>query len=184
MVSNVDNNYAAVLFNIAKNKNVLQSYFTTAAKLLNVLENNEVLYQLITNASIAKKERKTFIKEVFEKELDQTFIYFLWTLIDFNRVRELINVIKLFLKLCQQYYGIVHVQVTSVYPLSENELLTLKQALKSGMDLDNITINNEVDPTLIGGIKLKTNAISIDGTIRNKLNKMRENSFKLSQQGE
>jgi F0F1-type ATP synthase delta subunit len=68
--------------------------------------------------------------------------------------------------------------------LSENELLTLKQALKSGMDLDNITINNEVDPTLIGGIKLKTNAISIDGTIRNKLNKMRENSFKLSQQGE
>jgi F0F1-type ATP synthase delta subunit len=77
MVSNVDNNYAAVLFNIAKNKNVLQSYFTTAAKLLNVLENNEVLYQLITNASIAKKERKTFIKEVFEKELDQTFIYFL-----------------------------------------------------------------------------------------------------------
>jgi F0F1-type ATP synthase delta subunit len=37
---------------------------------------------------------------------------------------------KLFLKLCQQYYGINYVQVTSTYPLSETEINNLKIALK------------------------------------------------------
>jgi F-type H+-transporting ATPase subunit delta len=90
----------------------------------------------------------------------------------------------LFLKLCQQYYDIHYVQVTSAYALSKAELESLENALKKGMGLSQVTINNVVDPTVIGGIKLKTNAVSIDDTIRDKLNKMRESSFKLAQQGE
>jgi F-type H+-transporting ATPase subunit delta len=86
--------------------------------------------------------------------------------------------------LCQDHYDVHYVQVTSVYPLNEQELKDLETALKTGMKLSKVTINNEIDPTLIGGIKLKTNAVSIDDTIRNKLNKMRESSFKLAQQGE
>jgi F-type H+-transporting ATPase subunit delta len=76
------------------------------------------------------------------------------------------------------------VQVTSTYPLSETEINNLKIALKKSTGWTKVTINNEIDHSLIGGIKLKTNAISIDGTIRSKLNKMRESSFKLAQQGE
>jgi F-type H+-transporting ATPase subunit delta len=88
------------------------------------------------------------------------------------------------LKLTQQYYGISYVQVTSAYPLSKDELTALESALKQGMNLTKVTINNEIDSTLIGGVKLKTHAISIDDTIRSKLNKMRESSFKQAQKGE
>jgi F-type H+-transporting ATPase subunit delta len=92
--------------------------------------------------------------------------------------------VKLFLKLCQNHYDIHFVQVTSAYALSKTEIVNLEKALKEGMGLTKVAIHNVVDPTLIGGIKLKTNAVSIDDTIRNKLNKMRETSFKLAQQGE
>jgi F-type H+-transporting ATPase subunit delta len=105
-------------------------------------------------------------------------------LIDFNRARDLVRIIKLFLKITQAYYKISYVQVTSAYPLSETQITDLKKALKQGMNLSDVTINNEIDSNLIGGIKLRTNAISIDDTLRNKLNKMRENSFILSQKGE
>jgi F-type H+-transporting ATPase subunit delta len=104
--------------------------------------------------------------------------------IDFNRVRDLINIFKLFLKLCQQHFGINYVQVSSAYSLTDEQITALKKALEDGMGLARVTINNLVDPKLIGGIKLKTHAISIDDTIRNKLDKMRETSFKLAQQGE
>jgi F-type H+-transporting ATPase subunit delta len=104
--------------------------------------------------------------------------------VDFNRARELISIVKLFLKLCQEHYDIHYVLVTSSYPLSKSELTALENALKTGIGLSHVTINNEVDPTIIGGIKLKTNAVSIDDTISGKLDKMRESSFKLAQQGE
>jgi F-type H+-transporting ATPase subunit delta len=104
--------------------------------------------------------------------------------VDFNRARDLINIVKLFLKLCQQHYGIHYVQVSSAYHLSPAEILAIENALKVGMGLAKVKINNLVDKSLIGGIKLKTNAVSIDATIRSKLNKMRESSFKLAQQGE
>jgi F-type H+-transporting ATPase subunit delta len=90
----------------------------------------------------------------------------------------------LFLKLCQQFYGIQYVQITSAYKLSDTEIKEFESALKSGMNFSKVTIHNIVDPTLIGGIKLKTNAISIDDSIKSKLRRMRESSFKLAQGGE
>jgi F-type H+-transporting ATPase subunit delta len=105
-------------------------------------------------------------------------------LVDFNRARDLINIVKLFLKICQQHYGIHYVQVSSTYPLSKTEITAIEKALRDGMGFSKVTINNIVDPSLIGGIKLKTNAISIDDSIRAKLNRLRESSFKLAQQGE
>jgi F-type H+-transporting ATPase subunit delta len=76
------------------------------------------------------------------------------------------------------------VQVTSAYELSTVEINELEVALKDGLNFSKVTINNVVDKTLIGGIKLKTNAISIDDSIKSKLNRMRQSSFKLSQVGE
>ncbi|MDR0674848.1 MAG: ATP synthase F1 subunit delta [Mycoplasmataceae bacterium] len=184
MINNVDNNYAYVLFALGMNKNKLQSYYEWTSQLLTILESNENFCRLLANASIEKKERKSMIDEIFGHELDETFIYFLWVVIDFNRVRDLINIFKLFLKLCQQHFGINYVQVSSAYSLTDEQITALKKALEDGMGLARVTINNLVDPKLIGGIKLKTHAISIDDTIRNKLDKMRETSFKLAQQGE
>lgn len=184
MINNIDNNYASVLFTLGKNKKKLREYYEWSNELLVILEKNQGFCQLLANSSIEKSERKDIIKEIFEHDLDETFIYFLWTVVDFNRIRELSSIIKLFLKLCQQYYDIHYVQVTSAYALSKAELESLENALKKGMGLSQVTINNVVDPTVIGGIKLKTNAVSIDDTIRDKLNKMRESSFKLAQQGE
>ena len=184
MINNIDNNYAYVLFNLGISKNKLKEYYEWANELLIIVESNPEFCGLLANTSILKQDRRAIIDELFKDDLDETFIYFLWTIIDFNRARELIGIIKLFLKLCQLHYDIHYVQVTSTYPLTKMEIQKLEKALKEGMGLSTVTINNLVDQSLIGGIKLRTNAISIDDSIRTKLNKIRESSFKLSQQGD
>jgi F-type H+-transporting ATPase subunit delta len=65
--------------------------------------------------------------------------------------------------------------VTSSYPLSKTELSHLQKAIAQKFHKHNITINNVVDPTIIGGIKIKSNSHSIDETLKNKLMLMREN---------
>jgi F0F1-type ATP synthase delta subunit len=77
MINNIDNNYASVLFTLGKNKKKLREYYEWSNELLVILEKNQGFCQLLANSSIEKSERKDIIKEIFEHDLDETFIYFL-----------------------------------------------------------------------------------------------------------
>jgi F0F1-type ATP synthase delta subunit len=77
MINNIDNNYASVLFNLGKNNNKLREYYEWASELLLIFNQNENFCSLLANSSIEKKKRKEIIQEMFQHELDETFIYFL-----------------------------------------------------------------------------------------------------------
>jgi F-type H+-transporting ATPase subunit delta len=87
------------------------------------------------------------------------------------------KIIKTFLAMCQRHLDISYVLVTSAYALDKKEIEDLKKALSNNISLEKIYIHNHVDPSVIGGLKIKTHSITIDDTIRNKLSLMKSNAY-------
>jgi ATP synthase F1 delta subunit len=104
--------------------------------------------------------------------------------IDFQRGHELISIIKSFMHMYQEHYGIVFIKITSVLELSPTQKRELENAIKHCYKIKKITTRYIVDLDLIGGVKIQTNNFSIDASIKNRLNLMKRDSFVLSQRGE
>lgn len=171
--------YSEVLFDYAVKADKVKFYFELCSKLLDVLKrDNDTLFMFLKNNSIDKNERKEVIDLIFKENADEFFVYFLYTVIDFNRGSILIKIIKHFLKLCDEHYNIRYIRVFSPYSLNKQQLNKLSVALaryyNSKVHLDNI-----VDASLIGGIKVVSDSDSIDDTFKAKLSALKQDSQEL-----
>ena len=76
-------------------------------------------------------------------------------------------------ELYSRYSNSVVVKVESASPLTEIQLENLKEKLKNELELDKVEINNLVDESLIGGLKITYNNKVVDASIKARLNALK-----------
>ena len=69
--------------------------------------------------------------------------------------------------------GEVVAEVRSAVALTDEQLARLQQALKARTQLD-VSIKNVIDPTVMGGVVTQIGDSVLDGTVRTRLNQLRE----------
>jgi F-type H+-transporting ATPase subunit delta len=82
------------------------------------------------------------------------------------------EMIGAFRRLAAKRRGEVSAEVTSAEPLSDKHLADLKAALKASLGKD-VTLEQKVDPSLIGGLIIKVGSRMIDGSLKTKLNSLK-----------
>lgn len=89
-------------------------------------------------------------------------------LLESRRLRELTLVVRA-IEDALSDHGVVVATVTSAYPLS----LQLRQAVVDMLDADAVYLREQVDSSVIGGLRLQTPDASYDGTVVHKLQALR-----------
>ena len=91
---------------------------------------------------------------------------------------SLINfVLEQFTELFNKHSNSVVVKVESASPLTEVQLENLKEKLKNELQLEKVELNNLVDKSLLGGLKLTYNNKVVDASVRAKLNAIKSKNF-------
>jgi F-type H+-transporting ATPase subunit delta len=75
-------------------------------------------------------------------------------------------------RLWEQRQGIVHAVVTSAAPLSEAEAAAVRDKL-AVMTGDQVEMELQVDPSLLGGVLVRIGDRLIDGSVRGRLERLR-----------
>lgn len=176
--------YASVLFEIAKKQKKLEKYTQDAQLLFNTFHHNKDLQQFIANTSIPVVHRKKIFMKLFHKKLDNHFIYFIWSVIDFKRSRNIEKILKVFLKMAHQSLGILFVKITSAVRLTPSQKQKINLSIGQYFHNKKIYIHNIVDSSIIGGLKIESGSTLIDGTLKNKLHLMKQESYKSIHSGE
>ena len=94
---------------------------------------------------------------------------FLGVLANNGRLSELKAVIKAVKQFAARHRGETTAEVTSAYPLDDEQVAKLKANLKSRLGRD-VLIDARVDSTILGGIIIRHGSQMIDASIRTKLN--------------
>lgn len=69
------------------------------------------------------------------------------------------------------------VTVESVYELSQEELIKLKNAMNDKLKIDSIEINNIINESLIGGLRISYKRKVIDSSIKAKIKDIEKKIF-------
>lgn len=163
----IDLTYGTALFGAAADLGQKTEIMEDANQVLEVMKQNPDLHKFINYPAISVAEKKSAMEKIFGGNVCETFLNFLYVLIDKGRTRHLENIIKVYKNLIDKEEGYSYGTVYSVEPLKEDRIRGLEADVSKLLNI-NVRLTNEIDPKLIGGIKILVEGKVIDASIRKK----------------
>lgn len=163
--------FASALFDLSIEEDRLENYYHELTEIKEILKKNDTFLSLLDCQFLTVSERKEIVDKTFASY--QTNIRnFLKILIVRHKICFLENIIDEFFEKYYQKIGIQKGKIYSVEKLSEKEIEKIQMTFLEKKK-KKVLLENEVDPTLIGGIRVVLGDRIYDGSLKNKLENMK-----------
>ena len=138
-----------------------------ACQVLGIFEQEPAFYAFINYPAISAKEKKDVLKNVFNGRICQELLNLLYVLVDKGRTRHFPKIIKAYKELLNNEEGCAYGSIYSVEPLKPEQIAKFEEETAKLLR-KNIRLENQLDPKLIGGIKILIDGRIIDASIRKR----------------
>ncbi|MGM0896907.1 MAG: F0F1 ATP synthase subunit delta [Bacillota bacterium] len=167
-MSQVAERYASALFQVAKEHNVTLEIEQDLREVRKVFEMTPELYDLIVSPKLSAEKRTNLINEVFQGA-NTYIVNTLQMLGERRRMNEVSDLTQAYIKLSNEEQGIEDAKVYSTRPLTEEETASLSTAFAKSIGKNSLRIENVIDPSLIGGLRLQIGNRIFDSSVSTKL---------------
>ncbi|MDL4839146.1 F0F1 ATP synthase subunit delta [Aquibacillus rhizosphaerae] len=170
----VSKRYADALFQIGKEKNQLEQFEAQLQIVKEVFMNNKELSAFLEHPRVAKEKKKQLIKDSFQG-FSSDVNNLLHLLVDRHSEHAVTSIVGHFVSLVQDAKGIAEAKVYSIRELTDDERQHLSNVFAKKLNKTELKIVNVVDPTILGGVKIKVGNTIYDGSIKGKLDRLERN---------
>ena len=161
--------YAIALFELARDGKTIAAVEQSLAKLRDASRESDDLKALIASPVVSRGAAgKAVLAVADELGLDPITRNFLGVLAQNRRLSQLPAITRGFRQLASRYRGETNAEVTSAHPLSADQVAELKQQLRQRVGRE-VSVDLDVDPSLLGGLVVRIGSQMIDSSIRTRL---------------
>ncbi len=165
--------YAEALFELAAPENQLEETSAGLETVVSAMMQTPEYRALLASPAISKEERLNALDAAFRGKIPDVLLGVLRMMVARGHVAALNRMAEDYNELSRQYRGESVAIVTSAVPLKEAEMVVLRDKLVKKLGR-RVTLSCHVDPSLIGGVRVEVDGRVIDGSIRNKLDEIKE----------
>ncbi|MEG8948103.1 ATP synthase F1 subunit delta [Rosettibacter firmus] len=163
--------YANSLFQLAEEKNILDTLAEDAELIYSTLYNSKELRSLLKNPVLKTDKKKEILFAVFNN-ISSAMKDFLNFIVDKNREDILMEIMNEFLNLIDNKKGILRAEVVSSVELDDN----LKNEIISKLEKrenKKVVAKFSVNPDIVGGYIIKFRDTIIDASLIHQLERLR-----------
>ncbi|MFC7319347.1 F0F1 ATP synthase subunit delta [Halobacillus campisalis] len=163
--------YATALFQLGQEKLKLDQIETELRTLREIFLSNEELVKFLKHPRLSASQKKQLLSDTlkgFSKETLNT----LMLLIDRHREEIIPEMADHFILKMNDVKGIADATVYSVNPLSEVEKQRISETFAPKVGKQTLNLTNIVEPSILGGIRLRVGNRIFDGSVSGKLNRI------------
>ena len=165
--------YAAALFDLAKSDNSVEAVEQGLDKLVALANESPDFARFLRSPVINAEEKLVAMHAVLERAKPHTTVGdFVRVVARNGRLFALPAIVAAFKDMAAGHRGEVSADVTSAVPLSDAQAKSLAETLKSRIG-KSVSLNQFVDPSLIGGLVVKVGSQMIDSSLKTKLQAMK-----------
>ncbi|NME05740.1 F0F1 ATP synthase subunit delta [Psychrobacillus sp. BL-248-WT-3] len=172
--STVAKRYAIALFDLAQQKNEIQAVENDLRELNVVWKGNKDLKTLFTSPKLSIDKKKELVRQIFSNA-NPIVINTLLVLIDKKRLSEVTNIVEEFMTLSNEAQGVADAKVYTTRELTEVERANVSSVFAKNVGKQSLRIQNIVDPSIIGGIRVQIGNRIYDSTLSTKLDRLKRN---------
>ena len=165
--------YAQALFELADEGGVFAAVEADLKGLKSACAESADLRRLISSPAFSAEDKGRALTAIAQAGgANDTTDKFIGLLAANNRVSALPAVIKAFEKLAADKRGAVAAEVTSAVPLSDAQTTGIAAALRQALGKDP-EITTHVDPSILGGLKVKVGSRLFDSSLKTRLDHLK-----------
>jgi F-type H+-transporting ATPase subunit delta len=172
--------YAEALYGAAEKRGEVEATLEQLDSLVrDVFRANSLIEQFFASPAVPAATKTALIRSLFGARATELFTDFLLVLNDHGRLDLLRAIRAAYRDLFDQRAGRVRVLVRSAAPLPEDQQERLRQELRAAFRLEPV-LETRVDPDLIGGLVVKVGDWQYDGSVRTRLQAIRNHLIERS----
>jgi F-type H+-transporting ATPase subunit delta len=165
--------YASALFDLAQSENQLAQVETGLSDISRLIGESEDFSRYLRSPVIAADVKASTLDAILGKAKVNPLVGNFMRLVARNgRLFALDQIIVSFRELAAAARGETTAEVTSATPLTDAQAASLAETLKAKLG-KTVTLNQFVDPSLIGGLQVKVGSQMIDSSLKTKLAAMK-----------
>ena len=164
--------YAKAVFELAESQKKLTQWSDMLQVAASIAEDERVI-ALMKDPKFSAQELEAFFLDIGKGKFTEEAQNLITILGGFKRLAYLPEIAALFEEYKSVAEQVVNVELTSAFPVSDEERKRFVDALKRRMNRD-IVLECVTDKTILGGAIIRAGDLVIDGSIRGKLAKLGE----------
>jgi ATP synthase F1 delta subunit len=163
--------YARALFEVAKDHDVLDRIHDELAEFADALSESHDLQVFFFSPYFSSQEKKEGISKIVDGA-DERFIRFLELLAERHRMPVLFRIRREFDELWAEENKLLPVTITSAVELDDGTVKSIAKQIEEQTG-KRVELTTDVDPEVIGGLRMRVGNLVMDATVRSRLERLR-----------
>ena len=165
--------YATALFEVARAEGSLQRVEAELYQVARAIEGNEDLRSKLTDQALPVELRQGIVEDLLAERAQPVTKALVSFVVGSGRARDLPKIIDLLVQRTAEERQEVVADIRSAIPLDEDQQARLAAALSTRTG-QKVSVKVNVDPSILGGIVATIGDTVIDGSVRRRLDQLKE----------
>ena len=163
--------YARSLFEVAQEHDALDRVHDELGEFAEALDEDRTLQVFLFSPYFSSEEKRDGVRKIVTGA-DERFVNFLELLAERHRMPALFRIKREFDALWAEENKLLTVTVTSAVELDDGLVKDIGKRIEEQTDR-RVELSSNVDPDVLGGLKVQVGNMVLDASIRNRLEKLR-----------
>ena len=173
MKNNIVSEYAEALFALSKEEQAADRYYEEMTLINSLFEENPDYVSVLRSPNITKDEKLSLLDEAFAPYVCENVLSFVKLLCEKGRIEELSLCYEDYTTLYNHSKQLIIAEATTAAPLTEEEKEKLSVSLEKRYGVC-VELVCHVDPSILGGMIIKTEDSVIDGSLKTKIREIKD----------
>jgi len=165
--------YASAIFEVAKAEGALDEVEDQLFRFARLLEGSDELRTTLTDAALPPERRQGIVEDLLGGKAEPITTALISFVVGAGRAKDLPAMIDRLVERATAERRHVVAQVRSAVELDQDQRTRLAEALSANLGKE-VEIKVIVDPSVLGGLSARVGDTVIDGTVRHRLDQLRE----------
>jgi F-type H+-transporting ATPase subunit delta len=171
------NRYTLAIYHLSQESKRVEAVREDFKKVLKLSAESPELEAFLKNPTIPNKKRQGIINHIFKVGFDVLTHQFILFLSEKNRLNILKDICDVFEQTYLDSHNILKITITSSIALNDRQTVDIAEQLRRKFGKE-IEMSATVDPSLIGGIKIRQGNTIFDYSFNAQLERFRANLIK------
>lgn len=165
--------YAEAFFSIAREAGKVDEYQQELELVVRAIDETDLLKEYFAHLLIPAKEKKELASKIFAGQISQATLNFVSIIIDKKREAYLALITEQYTDMADEQRNILKAEMYSACEIPEGDVNELAERLSASTG-KKVQLKPMVDPSLLGGIKIRIGDQIVDATVAKKLEMLKK----------
>lgn len=166
--------YARSLMQLARENSLLEDIKSDMELILRAIDENNDLKIFLGSPLIKIEKKKSILNKIFEGKVNEMSMKFIHLVADQKREENLERIAQEFIRQYNQEHNIATVHLTTAKVLNDGLREEILNFIKAKYEFSKVELKEEVNEDLIGGLVIRIEDQQIDGSVRRKLQDIKQ----------